>query len=386
MCQPKDKGGKRCFIHMMGTMATITMASIMSGIDEKHVTEAARKLRKEGKKLPAPTEEEILAFAKNNQFICKHDSTIPDNKRAMLVRRWQKAELERPDGGGFHAWKHTLVESVVQWKRTSMAIGLAGIIATTSACSGGNLENNSPTDTSTPTTITQTTQAPTPSMVPTTPAASESHDNTVELGDVVNTTKGEYSQVKLPENSVIYKYSPDITDDGVKAKYSEAEIVSAQKAIGDFVAKEVIDTPLNGGGETSEQWWARNKDKISIAAQPDVYNSLGKTENGTSKSFVAEESWQAEGSAANYSYVYKKGTPRVSHLQVVPTRVFLDNQGGIAVNMTLDYQMPFNSATQENKMYTSGPAAYSVIKNDKGDWVINGYQRHTTTKTASLEG
>lgn len=384
MCQPKDKGGKRCFIHMMGTMATITMASIMSGIDEKHVAEAARKLRKEGKNLPTPTEEEIVAFAKNNQFICKHDSTIPDNKRAMLVRRWQKAELERPDGGGFHAWKHTLVESVVQWKRTSMAIGLAGVIAATSACSGGNLENNSPTDTSTPTTITQTTQAPTPSMVPTTPVKADTHDNTVELGKTVKTSKGEYTQAKLPENSVMYKYSPDLTDENVKAKYSEDEIVSAQKFIGNFVAEEVIDTPLNGGGETTEQWWSRNKDKISIAAQPDAYSSLGKSENGTSNSFVAEEPWQAEGEAKNYSYVYKADTPRVSHLQIVPTKVFLDNQGGIAVNVNLDYQMPFNSATKENKMYASGPAAYSVIKNDKGDWVINGYQRRTTTKTGAL--
>lgn len=273
-----------------------------------------------------------------------------------------------------------MVTSVQFWKRSPIIVGLLGVILAISSCSG--TVNTEPTKSAETKVSQEATVKASPSVAPT--AGKVAYDNTVELGDVVKTTKGEYTQVKLPQNSPIYKYSPDQTDADVKAKYSEDEIVSAQKFIADFVVAEVIDTPLNGAGETPEQWWERNKDKISDGAKADVHNSLGVLENGDSKSFVAEEPWQLKPDAIPYSYTYEVGVPRVTHLNLTPTKVFIDNNGGIAVNVDCDYRMPFNSKDKENTMFVTGSAAYSVIKNDKGDWVINGYKRQTTSQTLPL--
>lgn len=269
------------------------------------------------------------------------------------------------------------METSASWKKISIAFALTGLLLVTSACGGESDVTPSPVASST-----SATSQP-PATVPTNTA--DSHDSTIEDGPVIKTSKGDYTQIKLPANSLVFKYNPDITSPSATALYSEAEITEAQKFIANFVSTEVIDTPLNGNAETIEQWWERNESKLSPAVISDAKESLGKFEGTMSNSIVAEEPWQQDTEKQDYSYVYKAGVTRVSHLELKPTKVFADDGGGLAVQMDVSYQMPYNSSTVKAKMYVSGSYIFSAKKDANNEWQINGYRRTTTTQSQGIQ-
>lgn len=377
MCQPKDKGGKRCAAHMSGSMATVSMASTMSGIKESFVRSVFSALNKEGKHLPQPSEEEIVAFARNNQFISRHDVTIPDNKRAMLVKRWQKAEMETPSGGTFHAWKHTLVESVVRWRRSFAAVGLAGAVAFTSACSGGATvpDNSSSAPTNSPTSISQTA----------TPSASPSASVDPNLGapapagDVVKTKYGSYLRTTISNDDPAMKVNNAIVDPSASGKYSPADITAAQQTVSKFIAEEAIDSPVNGGGESVDDWWAKNNSRIAPEYKAELLPNMKSGD-----AFVMNEKWQQEKYAGKYQYIYSETEPRVYNRKITPNAITLagDNTS-LAITSDVSYNMKAKPNVGEGKTGTQisvGTMAFAVRKDTaSGKWLITGFSHNMNT-------
>lgn len=332
-------------------------------------------LNKEGKALPQPSEEEIVAFARNNQFISRHDVTIPDNKRAMLVKRWQKAEMERPSGGAFHAWKHTLVESVVRWRRSFAAVGLAGAVAFTSACSGGSISENSPVPTSSPTSITQTTEAPQPSATATVPMES------APAGQLTKNSKGEYLQATIADDDAAMQVNPTTVDPSAYNTYTKADVAEAQKVVVKFIAEEGMDSSINGDPSNLGSWWEKNKAKVAPEYQDSFYADLE-----AKKSPVVTQQWQEEKYNGEYQYVYNPKETRVVNRSIAVNSIYAPQPDSLAIIADVNYGMkvkPGVGVTKSGVQNTVGTMAYSVRKDAAtGSWLINGYQ----TKVDTTEG
>lgn len=376
MCQPKDKGGKRCAAHMSGSLAAVSMASIISGIKEDFVRKVFSALNKEGKHLPIPSEEEIVAFARNNQFISRHDVTIPEDKRAMLVKRWQKAEMEQPSGGTFHAWKHTMVESIVRWRRTASVVTLGGVIAFTSACSGGSMGDNSPTPTNSPTSI---SQSATPSSSADEPAGKvpEGFGVAAPAGKKIESPNGSYTQSTISDDDPAMKLNPGIIDPSA-THINQAELEDAQKFVVKFTAEEGIDSRLNGDNDDVDGWWAANKDKIDPSYQDALLSEMKDK-----KAFVVNEKWRDTEYQGKYDYVTHPAKTRIYDRQITTSGIWEPKPGTIAVELQVSYKIPVKpnvGITGTGVQTTNGTMIYAVTKDPAtGNWRFNGYQHNIKT-------
>lgn len=372
MCQPVSKGGKRCAAHMSGSTATITMASIIAAIQEAIVKKVFTALRKEGKKLPAPTPEEVYALAENNAMMAKFDPSIPENRRKKLVEKWEKAKSESPDGGTFHAWRHTLAETFRRGRKIISAVGIAGALVFTSSCaSSGALAHSDPTATASPSTSISQTVTPSATPTATTPALAAG----IVAKGVENNGKGTYLQTSIADTDPAMQYNPAITDDAAKTHFSEADLAEAQKAAVKFIAEEGIDSTLNGGGNV-DKWFAAHKDEIYPTNQAIM---LGDLKAG--KDVVARESWMA--TKPGYSYVYGDNTPRVSARTITPKSVkFVEGNGlqGVWVNTDVSYSMPITGGTHSGVQSTTATISYAMAKDSTdGKWKIAGYESNFHT-------
>lgn len=355
MCQAKSKGGKRCFAHMMGTQASVMMASIMGNVPEKHAAEVSRELRKEGKGLPTPTEEEILAFARNNQFIARHDITIPENMRPGLVKRWQKAEAERPDGGGFHSWKHVLVESVVRYRRTVAAVGLAGLMTFSTACSGGQEPGNAP----------ENLTSPSPSISQTAPAGPS-----ITAGEVVKTDKGEYLKSTISNDDPAMQYDENLVDPLTRENVPRENLESAHKYAVKYIAEEVIDSPLNNGAVSVDSWWAENKNRFDPQYHDEIYTTMIEKEGP-----VVRNNWQKDVTEFEYNYVYSPNETRLSERDIKVNSMYVSDTGVYMLDAEYSYSAKVNEPNGIGTEKISGTYRVGLIPSttSPGGWMINYY-------------
>lgn len=373
MCQTKAEGGKRCAAHMSGSTATVTMASIIADVQETVVKKVFTALRKEGKKLPAPTPEEIYALSENNAMMAKFDPSIPENRRKKLVEKWENAKSETPDGGTFHAWRHTLAETFRRGRKIFAATGIAGALIFTSSCSAsGSLGASGPTDTSSPTTSISQTATPSPSA--STPTS------TLPAGIIAkgaaNDGKGVYLQTSIADTDPAMKYTPAIADAGAKSHFSAAELAEAQKMAVKFIAEEAIDSTLNGGGTDVDGWYAAHKNQILPQNQAIMLKDLK-----SGKDVLARESWMA--SKPGYSYVHEANTPRVTSRTITPTKLrYVEGGGvqGVMLDTNVSYAMNVTGGSHSGVQTTTGNISFAVAKDPAdGKWKIAGYQAHYQT-------
>jgi hypothetical protein len=371
MCQTKAQGGKRCAAHMSGSTATVTMTSIIADVQEFVAKKVFTALRKEGKKLPAPTPEEVYALSENNAMMAKFDPSIPDNRRKKLVEKWENAKSESPDGGTFHAWRHTLAETFRRGRKIMAATGIAGALVFTSSCSAsGALAPTGPTNTSSPSSISQTV---TPSASPTATAAALPAG--IVAKGVANDGKGTYLQTSIADTDPAMQYNPAITDDAAKAHYSAADLADAQKVIVKFIAEEAIDSTLNGGTDV-DGWFAAHKDEIHPANQAIMLSELK-----AGKDDVARESWMA--TKPGYSYVHGDNTPRVTSRTITPTKLRYVESGtlqGVMLDTSVSYSMKVTGGTHTGVQSTTADLSYAVAKDPAdGKWKIAGYNANFHT-------
>ena len=373
MCQTKAEGGKRCAAHMSGSTATVTMASIIADVEEPVVKKVFTSLRKEGKKLPSPTPEEVYALSENNAMMAKFDPSIPDNRRKKLVEKWENAKSESPDGGTFHAWRHTLAETFRRGRKIFSAVGIAGALVFTSSCASSGALSPTPTDTASPSSISQTA---TPSAIPTaTATATPTLAAGIIAKGVANDGKGDYLQTTIADTDPAMQYNPALADDAAKAHYSEADLAEAQKVTVKFIAEEVIDSTLNGGGNV-DNWWAAHKDQIHPLNQDMMLSELK-----AGKDNVARESWMA--TKPGYSYVHGADTPRVQSRTITPIGlryVESDTLQGVMLDTQISYSMKVTGGTHTGIQTTTANASYAVAKDPAdGKWKIAGYNANFQT-------
>lgn len=164
--------------------------------------------------------------------------------------------------GQIPSWKSALPATLRRTSKVVGAVGLAGVIMATSACSG-------------------TSEANTPAPSASSTVAAEPKSSIA--GTVVNgiPTKPElaydgknyYVQTTIADDDPAMIYDEMKVRTNVFSLFSVDEIKEGQKLATKFVAEEVLDSTLNDNHadkETIDKWLAANKEKID-PAQYDLF-------------------------------------------------------------------------------------------------------------------
>lgn len=376
MCQPQSKGGKRCATHMHGSMAVVTHTAIVHNADEGVVRTVFRSLRREGKNLPAPSQEEVNSFAAEQRLRAQFDPRIEDErKRNTIVRRWGRTAEESPDGGTFHAWKNSMAETARRYSHKAVAISTASVFAlSAAACSGGggSLEGTptptpDSTTTSAPPTSDPTTEAPQPTAIPA---------GLVSAG-VGNDGNGEYTRIALADDSALYNYDAAIVQPDASASFSEQDITEAQRVAADFAVEEGVDSILVDSARTDE-WYAQNSDKFSPTGLSSVQEAMEKREDGKALGgLVDNDVLDKRNVATNYGLKIDGGS-RISELNIQKSNVFTAPNGDLAIEFSGTAIRPtINASGESNAELLTFKQTYALEKSE-GKWLISGWSNSFT--------
>lgn len=361
MCQSTKQGGKRCAAHMHGSTATVTMTSIVTSTAADIVRKIFTGLRKEGKNLPAPSQAEIIALAENNKMMARFDPTIPDSRRNSLTKRWESAKTETPDGGTFHAWRHTLGETIrsgfMNSRKTFAAVGIAGTLLFASACSGGNMPHDpSSAPVTSPTTISTSAS----------PTATAPVVKGLPTKGVADTGKGKYLQTTIADTDPAMKYDPSLATPTATKMYSAKDLAEVQKKAVKFMAEEGIDSTANDGN--GEAWWAVHGTDFSPSLQVQAHEGIVKQTGIIATDAVL---------GGKYTYDYNANKPRIENRNLTVTKIDVLPSGAIAVHAKAQYDINvIDNATKEHTKITGvAVMAYSYVRDSTTQkWVISGYQ------------
>lgn len=277
MCQSKAKGGKRCFTHSLTTKATSLQVSKTTGIPEPVVTQVMRDLRQEGAGNESPSREEVLAHVQRQKFNIMNDDALSAHDKKILMNRWDKAKNEEVDGGAWHAIKNALGETLKRWsKRIVAGFAIGAMAFTLAGCGGTGKDDPAPSPSDTVTTApSQEPTEPTPTETGTAPEG-VSFSPGILVGDTVNDGKGEYRSLVLDPDSALANTLPPKVTDGARARYSDEQILDAQKEASEFVVTEVLDSDLadNDSPEARQKWWSANSNRFTGVAKEDAENAI----------------------------------------------------------------------------------------------------------------
>lgn len=120
MCQPKDKGGRRCPMHQPASIGLRNFIRTNYGLEEGQVNHTFRSLRQQGENRPNPTPEEYEHFISRQKAVLGN-SNLSEKESRRVERQYKKelSESELPDGATFFALKKLLPRSRDQKREMS---------------------------------------------------------------------------------------------------------------------------------------------------------------------------------------------------------------------------------------------------------------------------
>lgn len=194
------------------------------------------------------------------------------------------------------------------------------------------------------------------------PTAVPSEVNGIPIKGRVNNGKGDYLQTTIADDDAAMTFNPAVVDPAVTAEYSPENIAEAHRHAIRFIAEEGIDSTINDGNNT-EEWWARNKDRVA----PEWRDAF-KAHLDSGKTFVIRDSWE-DGNPKGDTYRYSANEPRVTKRTITTSEIRTED-GSIVVTANVDYSMLLRSLEPVNIKATMTVGA----RNDPatGGWLITG--------------
>lgn len=113
MCQPKDKGGRRCPVHQPASVGLRRLATASHDLEDGQVLHVFRRLRESAPAAPDPSEREYRAFV-GGAIRSINASGLDDKTKKSIVGQLQKrlTEGQLPDGPTFHALRNLHIETL----------------------------------------------------------------------------------------------------------------------------------------------------------------------------------------------------------------------------------------------------------------------------------
>lgn len=390
MCKSKEEFppfGKVCDVHNNGNKATIEMCTQLSGVSSEKVSAVFNDLRKEGKGLPEPSQEEVQEYASSQVFIAKYDPKIQDKSRNRLVNWWRKARDTQPSGGLMHAWKNTLPQTLARYRRTTLASVAMFSIALTSACGSNPPQNNnentsSPIATTAPATPSEeATVKPTESAKPT-----PTQDNSVAgksinklkaqgitIGDTVKVKGGSYPQYEVDESSHLSKFNRSTYQDDGQSKISDIEANKYQKAASNYMMNFSLDNPTVNDFDANKKKFSETVAKHVIPKhREEIKNAVLNETTTPFSNDTFNPKYYAGDKSKGFRYVTDGKTPRVadvSGMKVISSQPW---EGGMYFEYGGTYVA--NIVDKNNKPYTMEKYInYGItLQKDNGKFFIKG--------------
>jgi hypothetical protein len=386
MCQPKNKGGKRCAIHQKGSVATLNTTQKITGEDMSVVQEVFKGLRKEGSKLPAPTREQVEDFARAQAMRLKYSPDVSEHDKKIIGKQWDKVnDEELPEGSTFHAWKNTMAQVAARSRSKIAAVAVSSVVSLSlAACGGGNLANNP--EPSAPINGGSSTSAPAVSEpTPTESVAAYNgpldYANNDKLGVNASDTTlsdqyGSYQQAELEDDSPLAVYNPDTADDAVKAAYSEEELQSAQLATSQFLVSESLDSPLvwDDSQEARDAFIAKTAPFVDDNYEND-YRELFTYQDGKGYIVADSNDTQWRESLGYEPAPYQKDLPRYAITDAKVSAITQTEDGGLRLDYDLDYNREvIQKATGDTYVErVTATRSYGLTKSADGSWQLSGW-------------
>lgn len=180
-------------------------------------------------------------------------------------------------------------------------------------------------------------------------------------GTPVNNGKGSYLQTTVDNNDPAMKYNAVLSTPAAKAKYSDAQLEEAQKAVVKFIAEQTIDSTVQGGGSGSD-WVEKNKALIA----PVFLDNVKKLVSDPKSGFLIDN---PNRKSAGYSLKYDEKSPRVSSRYIEVTKIDLSKDRPL-VTANIEYTLKTDKGKLEK---AAGVVSYAVTQID-GKWLISGYE------------
>lgn len=192
----------------------------------------------------------------------------------------------------------------------------------------------------------------------------------VTVGDV------KYVQSTIVDDDPAMVLNLGLVNPESTASFTREDLQAAQATIVRFTAEEGIDSTLNGGVETPDQWWARNQNLFPAVYQDDIYETVV-----SGRPFVQLETWQKD-YEGRYRYITAPDRTRVYNRSITVNSVWAPSPGAIAVQMSVRYEMlatPNVGRIGTGIQSSTGTMTYSATKDDSGKWLIDGYDHDMKT-------
>lgn len=263
-------------------------------------------------------------------------------------------------------------------QRVTAALGVATMLFLTTSCSAGTAQVAPAPDTS------SAAAEPSPS-VSASPAAPVTLPAALKPGAVVNGIptkeelandgKGTYLQATVADDSPLFDYKPSLVDDAATTRFSEEEIVEAQKVAAKFIVEEVLDSTMNGNPTdvaTKEAWWAKNKDRYYPSFQAEMYaDVLG---NEDKKALVYRPYFR------KYDLAYGNDKTHLNAYTLNLTNVSGgDALGKAGLGFYYSSSFSMNASVNGAKALESSTATHSLsLVKENGKWLIVGYEMYYT--------
>lgn len=377
MCKVGGGPENRCDTHKDGSKATIKLTTIISNVHEKIVRTVFKDLKKEGKGLPEPEQDEVVGYNNTGIWLTKHTADISDRQRNTMIKQFERAKEEKPSGPLFHAWKHTMPEVMRRTRKTMMATGIASALVLTSACAGNSGGNVDTSPTSSPTTI----------SAPATPSPIASDGNGVPGGiinglptkkELATDGNGQYVQTTVAPDDPAYEYNPAVVDDQATSRYSPDEIKEAQKTAVDYAA-DAIDSPMNGSAGNTEvagAWWEANKDRFDPEYQDVMRDGALSADPNQPVVFKANH-------RSSYQLQYGENKTHIASREIKVTNITageLNGRTAIAVRMNIDFTNAVYVDGRDAREASNGDVTYTMLKDPAtGKFLISGANSVYTT-------
>lgn len=336
----KSKGGKWCFVLMLGTRAQIMPVLLMGNVPSEHAEKFPSMLLEAGREQAGLTAEKSPALSQDggNQL---------------------KTEMGCLDDGKRHTWRHVLAKSVVRPRRTTLAVGLAGFMFLSTACGAGQgagVDNDA-------------TASPSISL----PAPA---GPSITGGVVIKTDKGEYLQSTIADDDPAMQYDPATALGTPEDHLSREQIEDAHKFTVRYIAEDVIDSPLNDNASSVDSWWNENK-RIFDPAYHDAIRQDFVDRDGP----VVRNKWHEDVAVDyEYGYVYSSTETRISDRNIKIYETYYSENSMLVFKAKYDYSAKVPTPDGIGYEKVSGEYVVGLRPSDAGesDWVITHYDSEYT--------
>lgn len=185
-----------------------------------------------------------------------------------------------------------------------------------------------------------------------------------------------YLQSTIADDDPAMVLNPGLVHQESTAYFTPDDLQAALATIVKFTAEEGIDSTLNGGLETPDQWWARNKDRFHPNFEHFIYEEIA-----SARAFVLNEAWQKQYDG-RYKYITAADKTRVQNRSITVNSVWSPSPGTVAVQMDVNFEMlatPNIGKIGTGIQSSSGNMTYSATKDESGTWLIDGYDHEMYT-------